>query len=426
MAASGHVDLKSAARTGPGGIDGTKVPSQTRMIVVLGLLVALGPLTIDMYLPSLPRIAEDYSVSSSVVQLTLTGTLAGLAIGQLVIGPLSDSLGRRRPLMAGIVLHMVASLLCLFAPNIVVLGIARSLQGVGAAAATVVAIAIVGDLFSDSTAATVMSRLMLVLGVAPVIAPSLGAAVLLRFSWHWVFAVLVVLAGLLLLLAALALPETLPVSHRRPLAVRGIISTYGELLRDKRFVILVVVAALGMSGLFAYIAAASFVLQVRHGLDQQSFALVFGAGAVALIGATQFNVVLLRRFTPQTITVWALAASAASGVVFVGLAAADVGGIYAFVVPVWAVLAAMGFVIPNAPAVALSRHPDAAGTAAALLGAGQFGLGAAVAPLVGVLGNDELALAAVMTAGSVIALLALLAVGASDGEAPVGALPEAA
>ncbi|BDX30852.1 Bcr/CflA family drug resistance efflux transporter [Mycobacterium antarcticum] len=430
MAASVFVDLKSAAPNGPGVIDGKAMPSQTRMIVVLGLLVALGPLTIDMYLPALPRIAEDYAVSSSVVQLTLTGTLAGLAIGQLVIGPLSDSLGRRRPLMAGIVLHMLASLLCLFAPSIVVLGIARGLQGVGAAAAMVVAIAIVGDLFADSTAATVMSRLMLVLGVAPVIAPSLGAAVLLRFSWHWVFAVLVVLAGLLLLLAALALPETLPVSHRRPLRVRGILTTYGGLLRDRRFVTLVLVAALGMSGLFAYIAGASFVLQGRYGLGQQAFALVFGAGAVALIGATQFNVVLLRRFTPQKITVWALAASAVSGVVFVALAASGVGGIYAFVIPIWAILAAMGFVIPNAPAVALSRHTEAAGTAAALLGAGQFGLGAAVAPLVGVLGNDELALAVVMTAGSVIALLALLAVGTSasedDAAAPAGAVADAA
>ena len=433
MAASDYVDLENAAPAHPASVDavgGVAVPSQTRMIIVLGLLVALGPLTIDMYLPSLPRIAEDYSVSSSVVQLTLTGTLAGLAIGQLVIGPLSDSLGRRRPLMAGIVLHMLASLLCLFAPSIVVLGIARGLQGVGAAAAMVVAIAIVGDLFTDNTAATVMSRLMLVLGVAPVVAPSLGAAVLLRFSWHWVFAVLVVLAGLLLVLAALALPETLPVSHRRPLKVRGILSTYRELLSDRRFVILVLVAALGMSGLFAYIAGASFVLQGRHGLDQQTFALVFGAGAVALIGATQFNVVLLRRFTPGIITVWALAASALSGVVFVGLAAADVGGLAAFVLPIWAILAAMGFVIPNAPAVALSRHPDAAGTAAALLGAGQFGLGAAVAPLVGVLGNDELALATVMTAGSVVALAALLAVGVSgstdSADAPMGAVPDAA
>lgn len=396
------------------------------MILVLGLLVALGPLTIDMYLPALPRIAEELSVSSSVAQLTLTGTLAGLAIGQLVIGPLSDSLGRRRPLMAGIVLHMVASLICLLAPNITVLGLARGLQGMGAAATMVVSIAIVGDLFKGNAAATVMSRLMLVLGVAPVLAPSLGAAVLLQGSWHWVFAVLVVLAGALLLMAALALPETLPTAHRRPLRVRGILSTYGQLFGDARFVILVLVAALGMSGLFAYIAGASFVLQGRYGLDQQSFALVFGAGAVALIGSTQFNVVLLRRFTPQAIVVWALAASSLFGVVFIGLAVAGVGGLAAFVVPVWLILGAMGFVIPNAPALALSRHPEASGTSAALLGAAQFGLGAAVAPLVGVLGNDEIALAVVMTAGAVIALGALLAarVGAestSDDEEFVGA-----
>lgn len=267
------------------------------MILVLGALITLGPLTIDMYLPALPKIGEELSVSSSVAQLTLTGTLAGLALGQLVVGSLSDSLGRRRPLLAGIVLHMAASVLCFLAPNIAVLGIARGLQGMGASAAAVVAIAVVGDLYSGNTAATVMSRLMLVLGVAPVLAPSLGAAVLLKASWRWVFVALVILAGLLLVMAALALPETLPTSHRRPLKVGGIMRTYGRLLHDARFVILVLVAALGMSGLFAYISAAPFVLQGRYGLDQQMFAAVFAAGAVALIGSTQFNVVLLRRFT---------------------------------------------------------------------------------------------------------------------------------
>lgn len=405
MATSPSVDLAHADSEI---LDGApKSPSRTKMVVILGLLVALGPLTIDMYLPALPKIAEDLEVSSSVAQLTLTGTLAGLALGQLIVGPLSDSLGRRRPLMAGIVLHMLASLLCLFAPNIAVLGIARGLQGVGAAAAMVVAFAAIGDLFEESVAATVFSRVMLVLGAAPVLAPSLGAVVLLKASWHWVFAVLVVLAGALLLLAVLALPETLPVSHRRPLKVKSIAATYVEVLRDVRFVVLVLVAALGMSGLFAYIAGAAFVLQGRYGLDQQAFALVFAAGAVALIGATQFNVVLLRRFSPQTIALWALAAASLVGIVFVALSAAHIGGLFGFVIPVWAILAAMGLVIPNAPAVALTRHPEAAGTAAAALGAAQFGLGAAVAPLVGVLGNDEIALALVMTVGMVIALFAL-------------------
>lgn len=386
-------------------------PSQVRMIMVLGALVALGPLTIDMYLPALPRIAEELDVSSSVAQLTLTGTLAGLALGQLIVGPLSDSLGRRRPLIAGIALHMLASVLCLVAPNVTVLSLGRGLQGMGAAAAMVVAIAVVGDLFDDSQAATVMSRLMLVLGVAPVVAPSLGAVVLLKASWHWVFAVLIVLAGLLLMVAALALPETLAPAHRRPLRVRSIVATYLMLLRDVRFVILVLVAALGMAGLFAYIAGASFVLQGRHGLDQQTFALVFGAGAIALIGATQFNVVLLRRFSPQRIVVSALVAACLAGAVFIALSATHTGGLFGFVLPVWAILALLGFVMPNAPAVALSRHHEAAGTAAALLGAAQFGLGAIIAPVVGLLGNDEIALSVVMTAGVAIALLALLSVG---------------
>ena len=381
------------------------------MITVLGLMIALGPLTIDMYLPALPRIAEDLSVSSSVVQLTLTGTLAGLALGQLIIGPLSDSLGRRIPLMVGITLHMVASLICLFAPNIEVLGAGRVLQGFGAAAAAVVAVAVVGDLYVDSAAATVMSRLILVLGVAPVIAPSLGAAVLLKASWHWVFAVLVVLAGLLLLLAALALPETLPASHRRPLHVRSIIATYGELLRDTRFVTLVLVAALSMAGLFGYIAAAPFVLQGDYGLNQQSFALVFAAGAIILIGATQSNVVLLRRFSPQAIMLVALVVSVVAAIVFVVLAVTGVAGLAGFLAPVLVILGGMGLVLPNAPAVALSRHHDAAGTAAALLGAAQFGLGAVTAPVVGVLGNNEFALALVMLIGSGVALAAMVFVG---------------
>lgn len=381
------------------------------MIAVLGLLIALGPLTIDMYLPALPRIAEDLSVSSSVVQLTLTGTLAGLAIGQLVIGPLSDSLGRRLPLMVGIGLHMLASLVCLFAPNIEVLGAGRVLQGFGAAAAAVVAVAVVGDLYVDSAAATVMSRLILVLGVAPVIAPSLGAVVLLKASWHWIFAVLVVLAGLLLLLAALALPETLPVRNRRPLHVRSIVATYGELLRDARFVTLVLVAALSMAGLFGYIAAAPFVLQGDYGLNQQAFALVFAAGAIILIGATQSNVVLLRRFSPQLIMLVALIVSVIAAIVFVVLAVTGVAGLAGFLAPVLVILGGMGLVLPNAPAVALSRHHDAAGTAAALLGAAQFGLGAITAPVVGLLGNNEFALAVVMLVGSAIALAAMVFVG---------------
>jgi len=172
-------------------------PSRLRLVLVLGALVALGPFTIDMYLPALPTLAGDLATTPAAVQLTLTGTLAGLALGQLLVGPMSDALGRRQPLLVGVGLHVVASLLCLVAPNVAVLGGLRLVQGVGAAAASVVAMAIVRDLYDGRAAATLFSRLMLVLGVAPVLAPTVGGEVLRYTSWRGLFAVLAVL-GLLM------------------------------------------------------------------------------------------------------------------------------------------------------------------------------------------------------------------------------------
>ncbi|WP_307831748.1 multidrug effflux MFS transporter [Prauserella cavernicola] len=381
-----------------------------RVILVLGALIALGPLTIDMYLPALPAIGEDLGASSSTVQLTLTGTLLGLGLGQLLVGPLSDAVGRRLPLVAGTLLHIAASVLCLIAPNIAVLGVFRTLQGVGAAAAMVVALAVVRDLFSGNAAATVLSRLMLVMGAAPILAPTLGGAILLTGSWRGVFGALAVLGVLLLVVAVFALKETLPAEHRRPREVRPVLRTYRMLLTDREFVVLALVAALGMSALFSYISGSSFVLQEQFGLNQQEFALVFGAGAVAIIAASQFNVVLLRRFSPRRIVVGALAAATVSGLVLTAFAVGGIGGLTGFVVPLWFVMAAVGFVLPNAPALALSRHGEAAGTAAAVLGAVQFGLGALVAPLVGVLGNDGPAMAITMTAGAAIGFAALATV----------------
>ncbi|GAB3465393.1 multidrug effflux MFS transporter [Streptomonospora sediminis] len=378
------------------------------MILVLGALVALAPLTIDLYLPALPAIGTDLEASSSAVQLTLTGTLLGLGLGQLLIGPLSDTLGRRIPLIGGSVLHICASLLCLIAPNIAVLGLLRVVQGVGAAAAMVVALAVVRDLFSGRSAATAMSRLMLVMGAAPILAPSLGSAILLTGDWRGVFAALAGLAVVLLIVAAVALRETLPPERRRAGEVLPVLRTYGALLTDRDFVVMVLVAALGMSAMFSYVSGSSFVLQGQYGLDQQQFGIVFGIGAVAVIGASQLNVLLLNRLTAQRIVLYSLIAAVVSGVVLTLCQVTGFGGLAGFMVPVWFVLASIGFVIPNAPALALSRHGEAAGTAAALLGAAQFGLGALIAPLVGVLGNDGPAMALTMLGGSVVALALLV------------------
>jgi len=381
--------------------------ARVRIILVLGALIALGPLTIDMYLPALPALGADLMASESAVQLTLTGTLVGLGLGQLVIGPLSDAVGRRFPLIAGTAVHIVASVLCLVAPNVLVLGLLRTLQGVGAAAAMVVAMAVVRDLFTGRAAATMLSRLMLVMGAAPILAPSLGAAILLTGSWRWVFAVLAVLGVALMLVAIFLLKETLPVERRRTGSFGPVLRTYRMLVTDRQFVVLTLVAALGMSALFSYVSGSSFVLQDTYGLSQQEFGLVFAVGAVALIGASQLNVVLLNRFTAEQIVFGALAAAVAVGAVLIVLVASGAGGLLGFLVPLMFLLAAVGFVLPNAPALALSRHGEAAGTAAALLGATQFGLGALIAPLVGVLGNDGPAMALTMTGGVLVAWLAL-------------------
>jgi DHA1 family bicyclomycin/chloramphenicol resistance-like MFS transporter len=381
-----------------------------RLVLLLGSLIALGPLTIDMYLPALPTITDELATTSPIVQLTLTGTLLGLALGQLIIGPFSDALGRRLPLLVGTGVHVVASLLSVVAPNIAVLGGLRVLQGLGAAAGAVVAMAIVRDLYTGRAAATLLSRLILVMGAAPVIAPTLGGWLLAFTSWRGVFAALALYGLVLIPLAARWLPETLPPHRRQTSGVRGTLRTYRTLLHDGTFVGLILVAGLSMSALLAYVAGSSFVFQEQFGLSQQQFGLVFGSGAIWLILATQLNPVLLRRYEPRQILLAAVTAAMLFGLSLLALAAGTDTGVLGLLVPLWLVLFSVGFALPNAPAVALARHGETAGTAAALLGAVQFGTGALISPVVGVLGNDSVAMAAVIAGGLVLALLVLVLV----------------
>jgi len=270
--------------------------------------------------------------------------------------------------------------------------------------------AIVRDLFVGRAAATLFSRLMLVLGVAPVLAPTVGGEVLRFTSWRGVFVVLAVLGLLLVAMAARAVPETLPAARRRPLGLRSTLQTYRGLLRDRTFAGLVLVAGLSMAALFGYVAGSSFVFQDEFGLNEQQFGLVFGAGAVFLIGATQLNAALLGRFEPRAIMPWALVLGTAAGAALVALAATGTGGLVGVIAPLWTALFAVGLVLPNAPALALARHGEAAGTASALLGAVQMGVGAITSPVVGLLGNDALAMGAVVLGGAVLALAVLLSV----------------
>jgi DHA1 family bicyclomycin/chloramphenicol resistance-like MFS transporter len=306
--------------------------------------------------------------TDSQVQLTITGLLVGLGFGQLIIGPLSDAFGRRKPLLIGLGAHGGMSLLCAAAPSIGLLAVTRTLQGLAGAAVAVVVMAVVRDLFTGIRAAQLLSRLILVLGVAPILAPSLGSALLNVTSWRGIFVVLALAAVALWLLAW-----------------RSSIRAYGRLFSDPMFLVMVGVAGLMFATLFAYVAGAPFLLQERYGLSPQTFGLVFSVNAVGLILMTQLNPVLVGRFGPVRVISVAVLAALTGAVALLITALTNFGGLLGFMLPLFFVVSAAGLSFPNAPAVALSRHGDIAGTAAAVLGAAQFMIGGSIAPLVGTL-----------------------------------------
>lgn len=386
------------------------VPHRIRVTLILGALIALGPLTIDTYLPALPRVGVDLAAAEATVQLTLTGTLLGIALGQIVIGPLSDAWGRRLPLLAGTALHMVSCAAVGVTPTIEVLAALRVLQGIGASAGLVVGLAVVRDLYTGRQGATMLSRLLLVLGVFPVIAPTLGGFLLGWTSWRGVFLFLALYGLVMLVIVTRGLPETLPVTRRRSARLGPTLRTYGSLMTDRVFVGLVLVSGFAMAGLFSYVSGAAYVYQQQFGLDQQTFGLLFGAGAVWLLVGTQLNPVLLRRYEPRWILTVAVLAGVVVGAALFTLSATGVGGFPGLLIGVWALLLLAAFVLPNAPMLALAGYGESAGTAAALLGALQFGIGAVTTPIVGVLGNDALAMTTVMLVATTLGALALVSI----------------
>ena len=373
-------------------------------------VLVLGPLTIDTYLPAMPAIAGELGATESQVQGTLTGILLGMGLGQLVIGPLADAVGRRAPLIGGLVLHVLASIACAWAPTVELLTAGRVLQGLGNAAVSVVAMATVRDLFAGSAAATLLSRLMLVMGIAPILAPTVGGVVLGYTSWRGVF-LLVALAGLVLVaVGSLMLRETLPVERRRRIEPLPVLRTYATLLRDRTFVGLVLISGLLFATLFSYIGGSSFVLQEIYGLSVAQFGLAFGLNSIGFLVGSQLNPVLLKRVPPREIVRFGVGIAAVASLVMLGSAVTGVGGLALVLGPLWFLLFACGLTLPNTPALALTRHGEAAGTAAALLGAAQFVIGGAAAPLIGAMGSGSavpMALVMTMTAVGAAAVSAL-------------------
>lgn len=391
-------------------VDITSTAARVKLVIILGALTALGPLTVDTYLPALPSITDDLNTTSGAVGLTLTATLIGFAVGQLLVGPLSDNIGRRRPILAGAALHIVASLACAIAPNVATLTAFRVVEGMAASGAAVVALAIVRDVAQGRAFLVMMSRLLLVMGAAPVLAPTLGSQVLRFTEWRGVFVMLAVISSVLLVVTAFLLPETLPADARRGGGVRASARAYGLLFRDRSFVGLALVAGLSMSAVFGYVGGSSFVMQEQYGLSVQEFGFAFGAGSVALIFGTQLNPRLVTRWTSARVLGVGLLVALVGGIATTVSAATGFGGLIGLLVPLWVVLGGIGVVLPNAPALALNRHGESAGTAAALLGAAQFGTAGLVGPVFGLLGVSAVSMGAVIAGGLALTLVVYIAV----------------
>ncbi len=375
--------------TGRGPSSAAPLRRQWRLVLVIGALSLFGPLCIDMYLPSLPQISRDLHAATWAVQLSITGCLIGIAVGQLVVGPISDRVGRRPPLMMGIGSFVASSLACAAAPDALALDGLRLVQGVSGAAGIVVARALVRDLYSGAQAARFFSALMLVTGLGPILAPQAGAMVLRLTSWRGIFVTLALAGSVLLVVAAYRVPEGLPPERRTSGGVGKAAASLLSVARDRSVVIYALVGSLGFGAIFAYVAGSPFVLQDIYGLSPQAFGLVFALNGAGLVLGAQVNGRLVHRLGSERLLTLGTAVMAGGGLVFLGAAATGLGGLGAVLASLFVVLFGAGFLNPNALTLTLQHRPDAAGSASALFGCAQFVLGAAVAPLVGVGGDHD-------------------------------------
>jgi DHA1 family bicyclomycin/chloramphenicol resistance-like MFS transporter len=393
-------------------------------VLALGGLSSFGPLALDLYLPGLPMMAADLGTTEAAAQLSLSTCMIGLALGQLVAGPLTDRVGRRRVLVPGVALFTATAVLCALAPTITVLLGLRFLAGLGGGAGIVIARSMARDLYHGPALARVYARLMLVSGITPVLAPVLGGQLLLVTDWRGVFVTLAVL-GLLLVATALAQSETLPPERRRAAGVRDTARTLAGLLRDRSFLPPTVVLGLGLGAMFTYIAMASFVLQGVYGLDAQAFAVVSGVNALGILACSQTSAVLVRRVgAAALLTVGVRVALGAAALMLVGVLVSD--SVVALLVPLFVLVSCTGLIAPNATAVVLDRHGALAGSASALLGLAQFSVAAAVPPLASLGGVSPLVLATTAlttAAAAAVAHLFVLRMRPPSGEQPAAADP---
>ena len=377
----------------------------TWLLITLGALSAFGPLCMDMYLPALPELAGSLHSTAGTAQLSLSACIVGLGVGQLVVGPLSDRLGRRGPLLGGLLLFVVVSALCATTRSMDLLLVLRLLQGVGGAAGIVLCRAIVADRFAGAAAAAYFSTIAAINGLAPILAPVFGAQVLRVGTWRTVFWVLTGIGAVLVVLTLIVVPESLPASRRTRVGLAGTFRVFGRLLRDRVYLGYAIAGSMVGAAMFGYISASPFLLQDGFGLSPQVFSLCFAGNAFGIVAMSSLGRVLLRRTTPLALLRWGVwqcvvGAALLAAVLLLGLGLPFVLG------SLFVLVSSVGFALTYASVLAMDLHRGIAGSASALLGAAQYALGAATARFVG-FGNK--------TAGTALAFTvvgaALLAVG---------------
>ncbi|MFE1840194.1 multidrug effflux MFS transporter [Streptomyces sviceus] len=407
----GHVERVDVPDTEPP----TVAVRRTGLLVtlLLGGLTATPPLAMDMYLPSLPEVTDSLHAPAATVQLTLTACLLGMALGQLVVGPMSDRWGRRRPLLAGLLVYVVATALCALAPTVEFLVGFRLVQGLAGAAGIVIARAVVRDLYDGVAMARFFSTLMLIGGVAPIVAPLIGGQILRVTDWRGVFVVLTAIGALLAVLVWARLPETLPAAERHTGGVVEALHSMRRLLADLPFTGYMLTGGFAFAALFAYISASPFVVQEIYGASPQTFSLLFGVNSVGLVAVGQINgkVLVGRVGLDRVLGVGLLTVTAAAAALLL-MTTGVFGevGLFPVAAGLFVLMSAMGVVLPNAQSLALLRTKHSAGSASALLGTSSFLIGAVASPLVGMAGEGTaVPMAVVQLAAALVALLCFMA-----------------
>ena len=402
-------DGKPPASTG-------ETPISIVLFVSLGLLSTFGPISLDLYLPSVPALATELGTSTSAAQLSISFCLAGLACGQLIAGPLSDRYGRRRPLIIGLIGYLIASAACAFAPSIGVLLVLRLVQGTCGAAGVVISRAIARDLVSGRRLVIFLARLMLINGLAPVLAPVIGGQLVRVMSWRGIFGVLAGFGVVLLICGMFGVRETLQPQRRTTGGIRSVLGGFRVLSRDPVFAGTAVASGMASAAMFAYIAGSTFVLQRIYGLSAQQFSLAFAVNAVGIMIVGQIAGRLARTHPPGRLLAAGLAQNliGATIVLIATTVPSPSGGrlgLAPLLIGLFVMVSAIGLSMPTSAAIALANYPERAGAAASLMGLFQYVCGALVAPLVGIAGETAAApMGIVACSASVVAMLAYLLV----------------